>query len=132
MGTFLPIMEAGNGVQAPALIPAHTFGYSIPTRRARRFVGMLLVARESRIPTLLQVDPTGDFIRHWVPELRSVRGPGEFFIVLQPSPLQFGTLVDLHNPSVKLADKLGYPRPIISHKEARERALRRYQNPGEE
>ncbi|KDR83626.1 hypothetical protein GALMADRAFT_235921 [Galerina marginata CBS 339.88] len=61
----------------------------------------------------LKADPSGDFIRHWVPELRKVRGP------------------DLHNPSFTLADKLGYPRPIISHNEARERALKRYKNPGD-
>jgi len=26
---------------------------------------------------------------------------------------------------------LGYPKPIVEHKEARERALRRYKNPGD-
>ncbi|KAF8914013.1 FAD binding domain of DNA photolyase-domain-containing protein [Gymnopilus junonius] len=60
----------------------------------------------------LKADPSGNFIHHWVPELRKVRGP------------------DLHDPSSALADKLGYPRPIILHSEARERALRRYKNPG--
>ena len=40
--------------------------------------------------------------------------------------------LDLHNPSASTANKLGYPLPIISHSEARERALRRYKNPGEE
>ncbi|KAG5639253.1 hypothetical protein H0H81_004914 [Sphagnurus paluster] len=62
----------------------------------------------------LKADPTGDFIRHWVPELRKLRGP------------------DLHNPSTASADKLGYPRPMVNHAEARVRALRRYKNPGEE
>ncbi|KAH9482561.1 Deoxyribodipyrimidine photo-lyase [Psilocybe cubensis] len=61
-----------------------------------------------------KVDQTGDFIRHWIPELRKVRGP------------------ELHNPSASLASKLGYPLPIIAHNEARQRALRRYKNPGEE
>ncbi|KAF9484024.1 hypothetical protein BDN70DRAFT_873193 [Pholiota conissans] len=61
----------------------------------------------------LKADPTGNFIRHWVPELSKLGGH------------------DLHNPSGALADKLGYPRPIISHSAARERALRRYKNPGE-
>jgi len=28
--------------------------------------------------------------------------------------------------------KLGYPKPIVDHFEARDRALRRYKNPGEE
>ncbi|KAJ6598937.1 FAD binding domain of DNA photolyase-domain-containing protein [Mycena vulgaris] len=60
----------------------------------------------------LKADPTGDFIRHYVPELAKVRGP------------------DLHNPSVAMADKLGYPRPIVKHDEARDRAIRRFKNPG--
>ncbi|KAN0126947.1 DNA photolyase, FAD-binding/Cryptochrome [Russula decolorans] len=59
-----------------------------------------------------KADPTGDYIRTFVPELRRVFGP------------------DIHNPPAKLADKLGYPRPLVDHKEARERALRRYKNPG--
>ncbi|KAF9534204.1 DNA photolyase, FAD-binding/Cryptochrome [Crepidotus variabilis] len=61
-----------------------------------------------------KADPTGEFIRHWVPELRPLRGP------------------DLHNPSESAANKLGYPLPMVIHSEARERALRRYGNPGEE
>jgi len=61
-----------------------------------------------------KADPTGDFIRHWVPELSKLRGP------------------DLHNPSASTADKLGYPQPIVNHAESRERALRRYKNPGEQ
>lgn len=28
--------------------------------------------------------------------------------------------------------KLGYPEPLVVHKDARERALRRYKTPGEE
>ncbi|KAJ2930231.1 hypothetical protein H1R20_g6905, partial [Candolleomyces eurysporus] len=59
-----------------------------------------------------KADPSGDFIRYWVPELSKVRGP------------------DLHTPSTAIVGKLKYPRPIIEHKEARERALRRYKNPG--
>ncbi|KAJ6515767.1 FAD binding domain of DNA photolyase-domain-containing protein [Mycena sanguinolenta] len=59
-----------------------------------------------------KADPTGEFIRHFVPELRSVRGP------------------DLHNPSASVADKLGYPRPIVKHEESRARAMRRFKDPG--
>ncbi|KAJ7781112.1 DNA photolyase, FAD-binding/Cryptochrome [Mycena metata] len=59
-----------------------------------------------------KADPTGDFIRRHVPELSSVRGP------------------DLHNPPALVADKLGYPRPIVKHDEARVRALRRFKDPG--
>ncbi|KAJ7179017.1 DNA photolyase, FAD-binding/Cryptochrome [Mycena filopes] len=59
-----------------------------------------------------KADPTGDFIRHHVSELSSVRGP------------------ELHDPPGPLADKLGYPQPIVKHAEGRERALRRFKNPG--
>ncbi|KAI0322475.1 DNA photolyase, FAD-binding/Cryptochrome [Amylostereum chailletii] len=59
-----------------------------------------------------KADPSGDYIRAFVPELSKVFGP------------------DIHKPPPALADKLGYPRPLVDHKEARERALRRYKNPG--
>ncbi|EIW82091.1 hypothetical protein CONPUDRAFT_53990 [Coniophora puteana RWD-64-598 SS2] len=59
-------------------------------------------------------DPNGEYIRHFVPELKNVWGP------------------DIHNPPAKLAEKLGYPLPIVKHHEVRERALRRYKNPGKE
>ncbi|KIJ20270.1 hypothetical protein PAXINDRAFT_68784 [Paxillus involutus ATCC 200175] len=61
-----------------------------------------------------KADPTGDYIRTFVPELKSLRGP------------------EIHNPPIKVADKLGYPRPIVVHAEVRERAIRRYKNPGQE
>ncbi|KAG9219001.1 hypothetical protein CCMSSC00406_0001411 [Pleurotus cornucopiae] len=60
-----------------------------------------------------KVDPAGDFIRRFVPELASLKGK------------------DIHKPPPHTADKLGYPRPIIQHEEARVRALRRFKNPGE-
>ncbi|KAG6854838.1 hypothetical protein C0991_012028 [Blastosporella zonata] len=60
-----------------------------------------------------KADPTGEFIRHWVPELSKLRGK------------------DIHNPSESVAKKLGYPLPIVKHADARERALRRFKNPGE-
>ncbi|KAH7343501.1 DNA photolyase, FAD-binding/Cryptochrome [Rhizoctonia solani] len=52
-----------------------------------------------------KADPSGNYIKHFVPELKNLQS--EF-------------------------KKLGYPKPIVDHKEARERALRRYKNPGEE
>jgi deoxyribodipyrimidine photolyase len=42
-----------------------------------------------------------------------------------------GSFADVHHPPEKVADKLGYPRPIVKHEEARQRALRRYKSPGE-
>ncbi|KAF5390716.1 hypothetical protein D9757_002682 [Collybiopsis confluens] len=58
----------------------------------------------------IKVDPSGDFIRHFVPELAKVRGP------------------ELHNPPASVAKKVGYPLPIVKHNEARQRALDRFKN----
>ena len=44
----------------------------------------------------------------------------------------FVRVLDLHNPSAAVANRLGYPLPIIPHNEARERALRRFKHPGVE
>ncbi|EZF35688.1 deoxyribodipyrimidine photo-lyase [Trichophyton mentagrophytes] len=57
-------------------------------------------------------DPDGEYIRHWVPELRDVEGSA------------------IHDPygrgAEKIAEKNGYPRPIVNHPESRERALAKY------
>ena len=58
-------------------------------------------------------DPSGDYIRHFVPELRQLKGN------------------ELYNPPAAVADKLGYPRPCVIHADVRDRALRRYKNPGD-
>ncbi|KAI0036800.1 DNA photolyase, FAD-binding/Cryptochrome [Vararia minispora EC-137] len=60
-----------------------------------------------------KADPDGDYIRSFVPELRSVKSK------------------DIHRPSTALAMKLNYPAPIIDHHKARDRAMRRFKNPGE-
>ncbi|ESK94386.1 deoxyribodipyrimidine photo-lyase [Moniliophthora roreri MCA 2997] len=60
-----------------------------------------------------KADPSGEFIRHFVPELSKLRG------------------TELHKPPPAVADKLGYPRAIVEHDKSRERALRRFKNPGE-
>ena len=41
-------------------------------------------------------------------------------------------MTEIHQPPAKLADKLGYPRPLVDHHEVRERAIRRYKNIGSE
>ena len=57
-------------------------------------------------------DADGEYIRTWVPELKNVKGKA------------------VHDPYARgagpEAQKMGYPRPIVVHKEARERALKRY------
>ncbi|KAI9001086.1 DNA photolyase, FAD-binding/Cryptochrome [Trametes punicea] len=61
-----------------------------------------------------KTDPGGEYIRYFVPELSKVRGP------------------EVHKPPPRLADKLGYPRPLVDHDEARKRAIHRYKNIGAE
>ncbi|KAL5636670.1 hypothetical protein ACGC1H_000583 [Rhizoctonia solani] len=65
-----------------------------------------------------KADPSGNYIKYFVPELKGLSGKA------------------LHDPHSHLSPsefkKLGYPKPIVDHKESRERALRRYKNPGEE
>ncbi|KAK0570098.1 DNA photolyase phr1 [Tilletia horrida] len=62
-------------------------------------------------------DPTGAYIKKWVPELRNIKGNA------------------IHDPFHRLDKaafkKLNYPEPIVEHKFARERALRRFKTPGE-
>lgn len=54
-------------------------------------------------------DPSGDYVRRWVPELAGVAGAA----VHEPWRLQGGT-------------PAGYPDPIVDHAEEREESLRRY------
>ncbi|KAJ9605643.1 DNA photolyase phr1 [Cladophialophora chaetospira] len=57
-------------------------------------------------------DPEGDYIRRWIPELAGIKDKG------------------IHDPyargQAKVAERNGYPRPVVDHKESRERALTRY------
>jgi len=57
-------------------------------------------------------DADGEYIRRWIPELKDVEGKA------------------IHDPygrgAAKQAEKAGYPRPIVDHKQCRERALARY------
>jgi len=59
-------------------------------------------------------DADGEYIRKWVPELRSIKGKA------------------IHDPygrgEGKLAEKNGYPKAIVEHKFARDRALARYKS----
>lgn len=57
-------------------------------------------------------DPEGEYIRKWVPELKDVEGKA------------------IHDPygrgATKIAEKSGYPKPIVDHKESRNKALERF------
>ncbi|GAA5869175.1 hypothetical protein JCM1840_004316 [Sporobolomyces johnsonii] len=59
-----------------------------------------------------KVDPSGDYIRHWVPELRSLKGKA------------------IHDPSSRLSPaeikKLGYVPAIVDHAKARVKAIETY------
>jgi deoxyribodipyrimidine photo-lyase len=65
----------------------------------------------------VKFDPTGDYVRAWVPELADLRGP----TIHDPSAL--GPL-ELAAAGLVLGD--GYPSPIVDHASARERALAAY------
>ncbi|RVX69619.1 hypothetical protein B0A52_06683 [Exophiala mesophila] len=58
-------------------------------------------------------DPTGQYIRKWVPELRDIKDNK-----------------GIHDPYGRgfeaVATKAGYPKPVVEHKAAREKALARY------
>lgn len=57
-------------------------------------------------------DAEGKYIRRWLPELKGIEGKA------------------IHDPygrgAAKQAEKAGYPKPIVDHKQCRERALARY------
>jgi len=65
-----------------------------------------------------KADPDGNYIRHFVPELKHLKGK----FVHDP----FGTM-----PKAEFK-KLGYPEPIVDHKFAKERAVRRFKTVGAE
>lgn len=84
-----------------------------------------------------QTDPDGDYIRHFVPELKGLRGKGTSLLGLVSATIMInGNCKAVHEPHKHLSEKdfakLGYPKPIVDHFEARNRALRRYKNPGEQ
>lgn len=60
-------------------------------------------------------DPNGEYIRHWVPELRDIQGKA------------------IHDPysnkeAAGIAEKHGYPKPMVDHAESRARALERFKS----
>jgi len=83
----------------------------------------------------LQTDPDGEYIRHFVPELKGLRGKGTSLPVSVSTTAITEFVKAVHEPHKHLSEKelakLGYPKPIVDHFEARIRALRRYKNPGE-
>ncbi|KAG9002871.1 hypothetical protein FRB90_011296 [Tulasnella sp. 427] len=65
-----------------------------------------------------KADPQGDYIRHFVPELRHLDNKTIYDPFTHLSKAEF--------------EKLGYPKPMVEHKFARDRAIRRFKNVGEE
>ena len=61
----------------------------------------------------VKYDKKGSYIRKWVPELKGIQDDKA-----------------IHNPYERgygqIAEKNGYPKPIVNHQECRERALDRY------
>lgn len=58
-------------------------------------------------------DPSGEYIRKWVPELRGIK---DRKAIHDP----------YHRGAEAIAQKAGYPKPIVEHAASRERALQRY------
>lgn len=70
----------GSGAPALALIPSLISASSTLIHKARRFAAHIFFAELSLRVHHCQADPTGDYIRNFVPELAKVFGDGKHAI----------------------------------------------------
>lgn len=63
-------------------------------------------------------DADGEYIRKWVPELSWVRDNNAIHVPYER----------LSSSDMRKLEKMGYPRPIVKHSEAKEKALKMYKD----
>ena len=114
--------------------PAPYFRIFNPYTQSQKVQTVLSLSSDALHRIFYQCDAGGEYIRTFVPELAKVKGAGTYpqatlrvrLFLTPPRPP-----TEIHKPPPGLADKLGYPRPLVNHDEARKRAIHRYKNIGE-
>jgi deoxyribodipyrimidine photolyase len=81
-------------------------GYPFVDAAMRQLAGEAWIDNLNSILQARRHDPTGDYVRAWVPELAAVRGSA------------------VHEPwRLERSRRSGYPPPLVDHDEARRRFL---------